>query len=112
VARFVRSLELNQFLEKTHYVFDWDEGNLTKNEMKHGIYKNETEEVFHNRFIIPLGVQVYPVIFHEARYGVLGTTKAGLGLFICFTLRGNKVRVISARRMSNVERKYYEQEIH
>lgn len=110
MAQFIQSLELNQFLERIAYDFEWDEGNLTKNEMKHGITSKEIEEVFYSLFVIPLGVQVSPMIDDESRYGILGTTKARLGLFICFTVRCGKVRVISARKMSRTERKYYEQE--
>ena len=45
----------------------------------------------------------------EPRYYVLGHTIAGRRLFIAFTVREDKIRVISARDMSKKERKIYEQ---
>jgi hypothetical protein len=45
----------------------------------------------------------------EARYYVLGQTNAGRRLFIVFTIRNEKIRVISARDMSKRERMIYEQ---
>jgi hypothetical protein len=45
----------------------------------------------------------------EPRYLVLGQTNAGRPLFIAFTVRNEKIRVISARDMSQKERGLYEQ---
>ena len=44
----------------------------------------------------------------EKRYYVLGQTDNGRLLFIAFTMRGKRVRIISARDMSRKERKVYE----
>ncbi|RME86617.1 MAG: BrnT family toxin [Anaerolineae bacterium] len=87
--------------------FDWDEGNLTKNWEKHRVRAAECEEVFFNE---PL--MLFPDVGHsqvEPRYYVLGHTNAGRRLFVVFTIRGDKIRVISARDMSRKERKVYEQ---
>lgn len=43
----------------------------------------------------------------EARYYVLGKTNAHRRLFLVFTVRNNKIRVISARDMSKEEREIY-----
>lgn len=46
----------------------------------------------------------------EVRYFVLGKTDKERLLFIIFTIRGKKIRIISARDMSKKERRiYYEQ---
>jgi uncharacterized DUF497 family protein len=87
--------------------FDWDEDNREKNWDKHGVLTSECEEVFFN---IPLLLQ--SDLSHsqkEPRYYVLGHTIAGRRLFIAFTIRGDKIRVISARDMSKKERSIYEQ---
>jgi uncharacterized DUF497 family protein len=87
--------------------FDWDEGNRDKNWAKHQVSNNECEEVFFN---LPLLLQ--PDKAHsmaEACYYVLGQTNAGRRLFIVFTIRDEKIRIISARDMSKRERKIYEQ---
>ena len=46
----------------------------------------------------------------ESRFHALGTTAAGRGLHVTFTLRaeGTKIRVISARDMNRKERLLYE----
>ena len=43
----------------------------------------------------------------EPRFGVLGVTKAGRHLFICFTIRSSGLRIISIREMNRKERKLY-----
>jgi hypothetical protein len=45
----------------------------------------------------------------EPRYAALGKTAAGRRLTIVFTIRGDSIRVISARPMSRRERRVYEQ---
>jgi uncharacterized DUF497 family protein len=87
--------------------FDWDDNNREKNWDKHGVLASECEEVFFN---LPLLLQGDPAHSQkESRYYVLGHTIAGRRLFIAFTVRGDKVRVISARDMSKKERSVYEQ---
>lgn len=85
--------------------FEWDEGNIKKNEIKHKIYYKEYEQVFLNDPII------FEDIKHsksEKRYQCLGKTDLGRFIFISFTIRNLKVRIISARQMSRKERKNYE----
>ncbi|MEW6407048.1 MAG: BrnT family toxin, partial [Chloroflexota bacterium] len=43
----------------------------------------------------------------EKRYYCLGQTNANRWLFVAFTFRKNKIRVISARDMSPKERRVY-----
>lgn len=87
--------------------FDWDESNREKNWEKHQVLAGECEEVFFN---LPLLLQPDPNHSQEElRYFVLGHTTANRRLFIAFTVRDNKIRVISARDMSKKERKIYEQ---
>jgi uncharacterized DUF497 family protein len=87
--------------------FDWDENNHEKNWEKHGVLASECEEVFFN---LPLLLQPDPSHSQkESRYYVLGHTVLDRRLFIAFTVRENKIRVISARDMSKKERHIYEQ---
>jgi uncharacterized protein len=87
--------------------FDWDAGNREKNWQKHRVSTGECEEVFFN---LPLLLQSDPDHSQtEPRFLVLGQTNAGRLLFIAFTVRQEKVRVISARDMSQIERNLYEQ---
>lgn len=85
--------------------FDWDEGNTSKNWLKHQVTPSECEEAFFNK---PLLVADDPSHSErEARYFALGRTNAGRLLFLAFTYRGTKIRVISARDMSRKERVIY-----
>ena len=88
--------------------FEWDENNSDKNWIAHQVSMGECEEVFFN---LPILVQSDPAHSQgEARYYVLGQTNAGRRLFIAFTVRKNKIRVISARGMSKKERTIYAKE--
>ena len=86
--------------------FDWDLGNVSKNE-KHDVEPEEAEQVFFN---LPLLVAVD--VKHsksEKRWHALGRTSKRW-LFVAFTVRGKLIRVISARGMSKKERVIYETE--
>ncbi len=86
--------------------FQWDRGNWRKSELKHGVAIAEAQEVLLNE---PL-CQVDPRHSDdEQRYVALGTTSEGRRLFVSFTIRRNRVRVISARPMSRKERAIYEE---
>lgn len=85
--------------------FDWDEHNLTKNWERHQVSSAECEETF---FSMPrLLSEDVRHSASEPRYYVLGQTSSGRLLFIVFTVRGTKIRVISARPMSREEREIY-----
>jgi len=88
--------------------FDWDEGNTTKNWLKHKVTPSECEQVFFNQ---PLVVQ--DDLKHsknEYRYYALGQTDLKRTLFVAFTVLNNLIRVISAREMSRKERRAYNNE--
>jgi len=88
--------ELRLMLQKVKG-FDWDNGNKEKSWSKHQITQQQAEEVFSNS----------PKLFvyderhsqKEGRFMVLGKTHIHTRLTIVFTVRKNKIRVISARRM-------------
>jgi len=87
--------------------FEWDEGNIKKNWERHGVSHIECEEIFFNKPIIVKKDEFHSI--REDRYFVLGKTDTGRMLFIVFTLRGNKIRIISARDMKRKEKKIYEE---
>ncbi len=85
--------------------FDWDTGNREKSWIQHRVAWWECEEAFFNQ---PL--YVFPDTGHslaEDRYYALGKTNSARLLFIVFTRRRNKIRVISARDMHRKERRIY-----
>jgi uncharacterized DUF497 family protein len=88
--------------------FEWDEGNKYKNEEKHKVSNKESEDIFKDNPIFTLD-QRHSV--KEERWGVLGETSEKRKLFIAFTIRNNKIRIISARDADKAERKWYEEKI-
>ena len=86
--------------------FEWDDGNVEKNWLSHQVAPQEAEQVFFNCPLI-----VADDVKHsrsEKRYLVLGQTDEDRPLFIAFTLRKRRIRVISARDMNRKERKVYD----
>lgn len=93
---------------KNPLAFEWDEGNKDKNFVKHKVTNEECEEIFFDP-----KKKIAEDIFHsgkEQRNIVIGKTKLGRYLFLVFTIRNNKVRIISARDLSKKERFLYEKE--
>lgn len=86
--------------------FVWDKGNIDKNLKKHKVTNKETEEVFENKPAYIFEDQKHSV--KEKRYGIFGQTDKGKLLTVVFTIRTEKVRIITARSMSKSERKSYE----
>jgi uncharacterized DUF497 family protein len=87
--------------------FQWDEGNSSKNWARHGISQTEAEQIFVNRPVIVTGDVAHSGT--EARHFAFGRTDGGRLLTVVFTVRGQSLRVISARPMSRRERKGYAQ---
>jgi len=83
--------------------FDWDKGNLNKNRLKHGVSTDECEEIFFNNPLLSEDVIHSQA---EPRIKALGKTNLGRKLFVVFTLRGGRIRVISARDQNKKERKH------
>jgi uncharacterized DUF497 family protein len=85
--------------------FQWDEANASKNWTRHEVSQTEAEQVCLNR----------PVVVTDARSGTegrwfaFGRTDGDRLLTTVFTIRGPRLRVISARPMSRLERKRYDQ---
>ena len=99
---------MNPFLEELERCqgFQWDSGNAEKNWLAHQVSQAECEQIFFNR---PLATRFdAPHSQRESRYFALGQTDSGRRLFVVFTLRGELIRVISARDMNRKERKVHD----
>lgn len=86
--------------------FQWDKGNKDKNYEKHGVQNNEIEETFYDKNKKLFRDTVHSI--QEERYRILGKTKLDRLLFVVFTIRDQKVRVISARDLNKKEVHLYE----
>jgi uncharacterized DUF497 family protein len=85
--------------------FQWDEGNTDKNWRRHRVTQAEAEQVFFNE-----PIRVTSDAGHsetETRLFALGRTNLGRLLAIVSTIRGDSLRVISARPMGRSERRIH-----
>ena len=88
--------------------FDWDQWNVQKNELKHGVSQLEAESIFFDKHLI-----LFEDISHsttiETRWIGFGTSHLHRVMMVAFTIRHpSKIRIISARQASRKERKIYE----
>ena len=86
--------------------FQWDEGNIDKNLLKHQVQNWECEQIFFNEPFIILDDSKHSL--SEKRWAAFGQTDAGRLLTIIFKKRVKLLRVISARDMNRKEKKFYE----
>lgn len=87
--------------------FEWDKGNVKKNFMRHGVTDKECEEPFANNPLLNEDAKHSTKL--EKRFQVIGLTDKKRMLFISFTIRRHKVRIISARDVNKKERRIYEE---
>jgi uncharacterized DUF497 family protein len=87
--------------------FEWDIGNDIKNYTKHGVSCLEAESVFQDKYRLDFRDPLHSD--DETRFITVGCSNRPRVLFLAWTLRKSKVRVISARPASRKERIVYEQ---
>ena len=85
--------------------FDWNKGNIDKNLKRHNVTDRECEEIFFDSQLIVYYDQGHSI--KEERYYALGKTVMERKLFVVFTMRKNRIRVISARDMNKREKEEY-----
>lgn len=89
--------------------FQWDLGNSQKNVRKHQVSCEEAEQIFFNQPLLLLEDSLHSK--DELRIKAFGkSNEEKKFLTISFTLRGNLIRVISARPMNRKEKKIYEKQ--
>ena len=87
--------------------FQWDQGNIDKNLIKHNVELLESEQIFFNKPLLVYCDHKHSI--PEKRWAAFGKTDADRFLVVIFTKRGNLIRVISARDMNKKERKFYDE---
>lgn len=88
--------------------FEWDTGNRNKNLIKHNVTNEECEEIFFDQKKIIMKDIVHSE--NEERYTLIGQTKQKRLLHTIFTIRRNKIRIISARDLNKKYLRLYEKE--
>ena len=89
--------------------FEWDNNKAKSNFNKHGISFEEAVTVFADPYL--LFTEDSSHSDREEREWAIGETENGSVLVIIFTMREQKIRIISARKATKKERKRYEEGI-
>jgi uncharacterized DUF497 family protein len=87
--------------------FEWDDEKAEANQAKHRITFEQGKRVFDDPRAVPFEDVEHSDI--EQRYVVIGMSPVGL-LFVSFTYRNDRIRIISARRASKQMQRIYEDE--
>ena len=85
--------------------YQWDKDKAATNLSKHGIDFADAVSVFSD----DLAITTQDERFDEERFITIGMDVFGQILILVYTLRGNQIRVISARKATRRERKQYEE---
>lgn len=89
--------------------FEWNAAKAALNERKHGISFEEAKSVFYDEFAIQFYDSENSEL-EEDRFLMLGLSSESRILLVCHCERdsGNTIRIISARKATKTERKFYE----
>jgi uncharacterized DUF497 family protein len=85
-------------------MFDWDRAKARQNELKHGVSFADTFGVFED----PNALTMEDREHGEERFVTTGMDAFGRLLVVVYTWRGEKVRIISARKANHGEVQQYE----
>ena len=88
-------------------VFDWDQWNVQKNEIKHGVSRLEAESAYYDPRRRLFEDRRHSTS-REPRYILYGRSLEARVSMVGFTVRANRIRVITARTASRQERRVYE----
>jgi uncharacterized protein len=84
--------------------FEWDSVKARSNLDKHGISFDEATTVFDD----PRGIDA-PDLYDPDRFVLIGRSSLSRVLFVVHCQRGDRIRIISARRATASQRKKYEE---
>ncbi|MFP4133603.1 MAG: BrnT family toxin [Halothece sp.] len=85
--------------------YQWDNNKATTNLAKHGIDFADAVSVFSD----DLAITIFDDRFDEERYITIGMDVLGRVLVVVYTLRQNKIRLISARKATRKEKQQYQE---
>jgi uncharacterized protein len=87
------------------YQFEWNPAKAKTNLAKHDVSFNEASTVFDDPMFITVLDDEHSQ--DEQRYITIGLSKDGQLLMVAHTERDNRVRIISARKATKNEEKFY-----
>jgi len=85
--------------------FEWDSRKAESNLKIHGIAFETACEAFFDPFVFAVQEPLHP---DERRDAIIGMTVNWRLLYVVYVLRGEVIRIISARPVTKPERKQYE----
>ena len=88
--------------------FEWDTAKANSNKKKHGVSFKEAQSVFYDEFAVQFFNDESSKL--EDRFLMLGFSDEARLLIVCHCERnqGNIIRIISARKATKIEGKYYQ----
>jgi len=86
--------------------FEWNDRKAESNAVKHGITVEEAVTVFADPDLLFTEDTQYSQ--GEEREWAMGVTESGLLVVVVFTMRGEQIRIISARIATKKEQQSYE----
>jgi uncharacterized protein len=87
--------------------FEWDDAKAAQNYAEHGVTFEAARDVFRDPFAIEQIDDRHD--YGEERWTVIGAARGRL-LFVAYTMRGESIRIISARETApDEQREYHEQ---
>lgn len=87
--------------------FEWDETKARRNRRKHKVSFDEAATVFADPFSFTISDPDHSE--SERRYISIGRSEKGRLLVVIYTQRESKVRIISCRKATVAERRFYEE---
>ncbi|BAU11134.1 hypothetical protein LEP3755_16270 [Leptolyngbya sp. NIES-3755] len=87
--------------------FEWNPDKAESNYEKHDVSFEEAATVFNDSLSVTFPDPDHSV--GESRYIIIGMSRFGQILVVSHTDRGEKVRIISARKATRQERRFYEE---
>ena len=87
-------------------IFEWDENKQKSNFRKHAVDFAEGESVFYDAHSLTIPDPDHSA--KEHRFIDIGTSNKNRILVVVYTERENRIRIISVRKATGIERKMYE----
>jgi uncharacterized DUF497 family protein len=87
--------------------FEWDPAKATRNRRKHRVSFQEAATIFGDPLAMTFSDPDHST--SEQRFITVGASSANRTLIVAHTGRGENVRIISARKATQRERKHYEE---
>lgn len=87
--------------------FEWDDDKAVSNRAAHGVSFGVAREVFRDPFALEWIDERED--YGEDRYVVVGIARSQL-LYVAYTMRNERIRIISARRAEPHERRLYHED--